>query len=363
MELHQADFDAWTERFNHIDDHFMGRHGTAKQSISEWLPPGPGDKSKTRAFSREPDRSQSRRKLVDFPARSSSVTSFSMPDCTGQTISEAGTDWDGSKSSDTRVYYNMYNMINSHQEDDIAKLQNTRSSLGGNSSQEVVVGKLMGELPSIFNKEWAAKIEIQGENSLAAQTDSVREKRSIECLDELDQENANSRAPKRLKTGSVRAADDNIGLRLACPFRKYDPRKYTIHNYRSCALSSWDSVARVKYETRYVPIMKSSEYDLESIYIDDIANPSNASDAGNLSKIKMSLTLISERTTSARLSQVGQQTVSRQQMWCGLEVERKLLQTSRKKKDGRKFIAYYFQENQYQRPVSRKTFSHKFRQF
>jgi hypothetical protein len=90
VELHQAGVGAWTERFNHIDDHFMGRHGNTKQSISEWQHPDPDDNSKTRAFSREPNCSQPRRKLVDFPARSSSVTSFSMSDCTGQTISEAG---------------------------------------------------------------------------------------------------------------------------------------------------------------------------------------------------------------------------------------------------------------------------------
>lgn len=28
--------DAWTERFNHVDDHFMGRRGRARRSIVEW---------------------------------------------------------------------------------------------------------------------------------------------------------------------------------------------------------------------------------------------------------------------------------------------------------------------------------------
>jgi hypothetical protein len=30
--------DAWTERFDHIDDHFMGRHGLTKQAIQDWIP-------------------------------------------------------------------------------------------------------------------------------------------------------------------------------------------------------------------------------------------------------------------------------------------------------------------------------------
>jgi len=37
-ELKKRGIDAWTERFNHIDDHFEGRKGLKKQSIKEWLP-------------------------------------------------------------------------------------------------------------------------------------------------------------------------------------------------------------------------------------------------------------------------------------------------------------------------------------
>ena len=31
-------YDVWAERFNRIDDHFMGRHGLVNQSIEEWIP-------------------------------------------------------------------------------------------------------------------------------------------------------------------------------------------------------------------------------------------------------------------------------------------------------------------------------------
>ncbi|KAH8780531.1 hypothetical protein F5882DRAFT_259698, partial [Hyaloscypha sp. PMI_1271] len=33
---------------------------------------------------------------------------------------------------------------------------------------------------------------------------------------------------------------------FACPFRKHDPQKYSIHSHRVCALTSWDTIARVK---------------------------------------------------------------------------------------------------------------------
>jgi hypothetical protein len=38
VELKKRGVEAWTERFDHIDDHFMGRHGQPKQNIQDWVP-------------------------------------------------------------------------------------------------------------------------------------------------------------------------------------------------------------------------------------------------------------------------------------------------------------------------------------
>jgi hypothetical protein len=38
INLTQKDVDAWNERFNHIDDHFMGKNGRTKQPIAQWKP-------------------------------------------------------------------------------------------------------------------------------------------------------------------------------------------------------------------------------------------------------------------------------------------------------------------------------------
>jgi hypothetical protein len=38
IDLAKKGIEAWTERFDHIDDHFMGRHGLSKQSIQDWIP-------------------------------------------------------------------------------------------------------------------------------------------------------------------------------------------------------------------------------------------------------------------------------------------------------------------------------------
>ncbi|KAH8596292.1 hypothetical protein B0O99DRAFT_651526 [Bisporella sp. PMI_857] len=38
VDLTKKGIDAWTERFDHIDDHFMGRGALEKQSIRDWVP-------------------------------------------------------------------------------------------------------------------------------------------------------------------------------------------------------------------------------------------------------------------------------------------------------------------------------------
>lgn len=41
IDLDQEDVDAWTKRFAHIDNHFMGKNGLTRQSINEWKAPDP----------------------------------------------------------------------------------------------------------------------------------------------------------------------------------------------------------------------------------------------------------------------------------------------------------------------------------
>lgn len=56
----------------------------------------------------------------------------------------------------------------------------------------------------------------------------------------------NGRAPKRPKPEFLSQVDNGTLLKFACPFRKHNPRKYNVHQFQSCALSSFDSIARVK---------------------------------------------------------------------------------------------------------------------
>ena len=57
----------------------------------------------------------------------------------------------------------------------------------------------------------------------------------------------NGRPPRRSKNDSLRPVDqESTDIELACPFRKHDPRKYTIYSSQVCALSHWGTIARLK---------------------------------------------------------------------------------------------------------------------
>ncbi|KAG9232581.1 hypothetical protein BJ875DRAFT_380381 [Amylocarpus encephaloides] len=49
IELQKRGVEAWTERFDHIDNHFMGRGTFRKQTISDWVPLDGSDKAKAQS--------------------------------------------------------------------------------------------------------------------------------------------------------------------------------------------------------------------------------------------------------------------------------------------------------------------------
>ncbi|KAL3417091.1 hypothetical protein PVAG01_11091 [Phlyctema vagabunda] len=57
-----------------------------------------------------------------------------------------------------------------------------------------------------------------------------------------------NKQPKAPKDGMVPSAEDKLGFRLACPFRKHNAQKYNMHQatWKTCATSSFESVARTK---------------------------------------------------------------------------------------------------------------------
>jgi hypothetical protein len=75
---------------------------------------------------------------------------------------------------------------------------------------------------------------------------SIEGKYKRDDQDDQDQNNGDGRNPKRPRTllSTPRSQDDSA--KFACPYRKRDSRKYRVQDWRSCALTPLETVARVK---------------------------------------------------------------------------------------------------------------------
>jgi hypothetical protein len=132
--------------------------------------------------------------------------------------------------------------------------------------KQPLVDTLMEEFWTIFNNEWAentpAHVDSSDESSKATcsgsetysrtsntfATDSGQRKRILRSQGEEDGHGDDSDLPRVRK--KPRFSDNEAGRpRLACPFHKHDPEKYSagISIWRGCALIPHESSARVKY--------------------------------------------------------------------------------------------------------------------
>jgi len=94
-----------------------------------------------------------------------------------------------------------------------------------------------------------------GTNSASRATQSpnssqiYRTKRLRNDGDDRDDDNANDEDGRRSKqpgTMSELPITLESNLRFACPYRKHNPRKYCVHDWKLCALNHHKTVARVK---------------------------------------------------------------------------------------------------------------------
>lgn len=87
-------------------------------------------------------------------------------------------------------------------------------------------------------------------NSKAVSSNSTTRKRrkvDTEEQEDDDVDGASDHQPPNGSKTSERVLNKDV--RFACPFRKFDPRKYNIYLHRGvCAISHWGTISRVKYE-------------------------------------------------------------------------------------------------------------------
>lgn len=122
--------------------------------------------------------------------------------------------------------------------------------------RQELVDRVMEEFWTLYDQGWDANITKCNDtapnssstassstpSSTASSKQVQRKRQRIDGDDEPeDSEDKRSRQPRRLP-----ASNGGDGSRFACPFRKHNPRQYNIYNNRVCALSNWQSIARVK---------------------------------------------------------------------------------------------------------------------
>lgn len=144
-----------------------------------------------------------------------------------------------------------------------------RSSLA--SRKQKVVMHIMDEVMLLLKQNWESRIRTHGnapgdapnstcpsKSTTTSQVSSNNQRRQYNREDvnnegpsDGDGDDDDQRPPKRVKASSF-ATNDNA--KFACPYRKYDPRKYCVQNWRPCALTPLENVARVKFVTHSLPM-------------------------------------------------------------------------------------------------------------
>jgi hypothetical protein len=126
--------------------------------------------------------------------------------------------------------------------------------------KQALVDKIMAEFWTIINQEWTANLTrcagdtpassaSQGSMTTPSAMSSpqmTHKKRQRDDGGDPPPEDNNGRTPKRPHSQSDRMKSARNVVKFACPYRKHAPHTYDIYNYRSCALSHWETVARIK---------------------------------------------------------------------------------------------------------------------
>lgn len=212
-------------------------------------------------------------KLFSFPETKPSTTETPRDECgtlasspetdvsedisDNESVSDCSTDWGDDQitsSPGSDLYRILEKFPNDHAEGEKNLLRPIMSPM-----KRDLMDRIMAEFWTIVNQEWAANLtkcagETPASSSPPGSNGSLvggsspqmaNRKRQRDDGEDPPPEDNSGRTPKRPNSQSERPPPKN-GVKFACPYRKHAPHRYTIYKHRSCALSHWDTVARVK---------------------------------------------------------------------------------------------------------------------
>jgi hypothetical protein len=178
------------------------------------------------------------------------------------TLDHHSRDLDGN-GSDKDTYHDFYSIVQRDIPDHQRETQEILTAPVLDPMKQALVDRVMGEFWLIFNQRWTSNIN-QCVSGLAGSSDGMsssgpstgitssgafqRKRQRNDEEDELgngndDNNDKKSRQPRR---GPAPPKVLKESSRFACPFRKHNSRRYNIYNFRACALSHWETIARVK---------------------------------------------------------------------------------------------------------------------
>jgi hypothetical protein len=205
----------------------------------------------------------------------------SAPVSVGETAcSEDETDWDAESSSDyilDQAGLQPQPFGEGRQDSSLLEQQFTSTQLN-------LIDRLMKEFWIIFDHRWQPQSRQRGDAAASPQstqpassssrktsdsawTSSKSAKRARSSQDG-ESDNDNDRPSKRKEKEPASRRSSEVPVRFACPYRKHNPKKYSVQIWRTCALTPQTTVARVKYDP-YLDILLSYMLTLTSgaIYI------------------------------------------------------------------------------------------------
>jgi len=217
-----------------------------------------------------------------------------------------------------------------------------------------LVNRIMQEFWIIFYQDWATKFRKCGTNTsstpsttrecrIADQSapSSGPQKHQREDDDPLPPDDRQGRDQKRPRYGSVVSGLIDDSMRLACPYRKHDPRRYSVQLWQSCALTSHDTVARVKYENKSRHVLK--RLTSEGLIYTNITGFTNALGAKTVSIPEKIWTVTLWPRMHVSLKTLDPSKVSPTRLKNICKAERSRILDSLMQKDGKKYTMFSFQ--------------------
>jgi hypothetical protein len=223
-------------------------------------------------------------------------------------------DMSGSEDLDVQEYLESSRTTDRRSEVAVSTPEKSFLSSKLSPAKVAMIDSLMNEFWVIFGQEWSATVQKRGNIFIESSTSEANSSPSINSQkaggmilssdgrgkrrkldgkdDDASGDDDDDREPKRPKTTSSLPSEKPKAM-FACPYRKHNPRTYHTRNrlWRTCALNSFENIARLKYDM-FLSFSSQSTNNNSEVIFTAIIESSNVLVAKDYSQTKQNLMLI-----------------------------------------------------------------------